>query len=252
MRTTTCANALPNFGLGVEMANHGDEEKTYKHESYGMLRITRGSGGPRRLFGSALAKHGTTITIALSRGERKHSLGQDWFSARETLFEVEMSPAQFAEFITTIGFGSGVPCTIRRTQDTVNVENPPESPTVHEEVLEYFDENLERYKRLSKEILEDTEELLTPGRKVSKEDLKKLKNKAYHANMIMDSTLQFVGKQFTRATNKIVNVAKAEVESFMSFAVEKAGMKALEHGFVDANALITEVSEDSKKADENG
>ena len=88
-----------------------EDEKIYEHPSFGMLRFSRINGRSGYLFGSEIQAD-NYVQLELSNGEMKRDLTDDRFYAKKNLFRVKMSPNQFAELITTLNYGSGVPCTI--------------------------------------------------------------------------------------------------------------------------------------------
>jgi hypothetical protein len=82
-----------------------------KHPSFGMVSFSRCYGTNRRLFQSHV-KNMTTVRLRIKQASVKHSLHQDHTYGEESLIEVELSPAQFAELLTSMNVGDGVPCTI--------------------------------------------------------------------------------------------------------------------------------------------
>ena len=90
-------------------------ENKDKHESYGMLQFSRVSGGAKALFGSSI-QHKDTIVMRLKEGEVSRELNSDYFFGENEIVECEMSYSQFAEAITSMNMGTGVPVTIRYIQ----------------------------------------------------------------------------------------------------------------------------------------
>ena len=98
-----------------------------QHESYGMLGFNRCSySSPQPLYGSSI-KHRDTIMMTLQTSYSKRDLNKEWFFSDKTLFRVEMSSTQFANLITSLNQGDGVPVTIRAFSDgnLVRCEEPP-------------------------------------------------------------------------------------------------------------------------------
>src|SRR6478735_12174096 len=85
------------------------------HPAFGVAVVTRGSGSGQALFQSDLL-HRETITLRVHRAERTRMLAHDWTHPLEELVEVEFSLSQWGALVSSIGIGSGVPCTIRRTE----------------------------------------------------------------------------------------------------------------------------------------
>lgn len=96
--------------------NEINKRKT--HPAYGMLSFSRRTGGKQSLFGSSI-EHKDVIAMTLRHGEVDRQLNRDWYHGTEVIAEVEMSYAQFAEAITSMNIGTGVPVTIRFTEKMV-------------------------------------------------------------------------------------------------------------------------------------
>jgi len=91
-----------------------DNENKEQHESYGLAgfaRISHSEATP--LFGSSI-KHRDTILLRLHTAYRKRDAWHERHYADKEIIEVEMSMSQFADLITSLNQGEGVPVTIRR------------------------------------------------------------------------------------------------------------------------------------------
>ena len=86
------------------------EDKS-RHPAYGFIRMSRVNGGSGRLFMSPL-RHENRISITIGEAEQVRSLSTDAHYAGRQIIEVQMSEAQFAQFITNSMNHAGAPCTI--------------------------------------------------------------------------------------------------------------------------------------------
>ena len=105
-------------GIGIEGQTKeswsGDKMST--HSGYGVMTITRQQvNPPTALFGSSI-KHGNVINVTISHADLKRGINHDWYHANGRICEIELSLSQFADMITSIGNGDGVPCTIHFTE----------------------------------------------------------------------------------------------------------------------------------------
>lgn len=97
-----------------------------QHPSYGMIRFARSSigGSGTALFGSSIM-HNNVIRLSISKGMMEREGNEDWFLAgtdiNDMIVEVEMSYTQFAEAITSLNIGEGIPVTITK----VNIRKIP-------------------------------------------------------------------------------------------------------------------------------
>jgi hypothetical protein len=207
--------------------NNGSHFDYEKHPSWGMVEFSRVSGGKSRLFGSSLPMHGTTIRLTIRHGQRAHSLGSDWFmgSSRVPLVEVELSPAQFAELLTTMNIGDGVPCTIRSV-DGEQMPDVPDEPMETGRVRESFKEEVgDITERLAALLKSANETLARPTLRAS--DRKDLIEQLRMIVQGVKSNLPFMLAQFEEATDKITTTAKAEVDAFVTHAATRLGIERL-------------------------
>ncbi len=122
-RLTACTGVKIRFGQDLEKKSRkmrkGGEEKMAdeQHPSYGMLQLTRSSlgGNGTALFGSSIM-HNDVIRLTITNGYMEQEDGQNRYYAktgrRNCIVEVDMSYTQFAEVITSLNMGDGVPVTI--------------------------------------------------------------------------------------------------------------------------------------------
>jgi ElaB/YqjD/DUF883 family membrane-anchored ribosome-binding protein len=205
----------------------GDNAET--HPSFGVVSLSRGqwSGGGVQLFGSPLEAHQTTIALRVCRADRSHALGSEWIHGRDAIVEVLLSPMQYAELLTTMNVGQGVPCTIRHVQG----EDIPELPRLTTERANVKDEFKHEMRdlgdRLDKFASEATEILTKRG------DIKKTEREALHQRikmLIQDvrSNMPFMLEQFDKATDRVTTAAKADIDAFVTTAVTMLGFDKLE------------------------
>ena len=202
-----------------------DDGERFRHPSYGMAVFSRVSHGRSpRLFGSSLKTHHSTITFRLQEGERHHHLSRDWYHASgKVLFEITFSAAQFADLLTNMNTGGGVPCTI----DYLNgraVEDPPEVLTEVERVKVGFAGTLEEYAAKARRARADVED-------ATKSLGAKLRDRIRVGLDVMEQQLRhnvpFILEQLNEASDKVVTAAKQEIEAFASNRIVQAGLKAL-------------------------
>jgi hypothetical protein len=206
-----------------------DDEFEREHPSYGILHISRTSGGTSaiRLFGSPLATHYGTIRLTISKGKWIHGLHHDrYFGMNKDFIEIEMSAAQFADAITSLNMGSGTPCTIRYVGGE-RVPSPPDHATEAEHIRDNFEESLGKYAEKAhtyrKKIEELTAKLSTKAREEIRVALDVMEQQ-------LTSNVPFVVKQFQEATTRVTTAAKAEVEAFVTGVVRAAGLQSIAEG----------------------
>jgi hypothetical protein len=204
-------------------------KKDSTHPSYGLVKFSRTmNSGARRLFGSALDNHGSTIFMTVHRALWCHNLYEDHYyeTADPTLVEIELSAAQFAELLTTMNVGAGVPCTIRRVGKD-HIENPPDIETEVERIRANFKDDLQDMIKTMQERRKDVEELTS---KLPEKARREIKIALDVILQQMSSNIPFIATQFNEAAERVVTAAKQEIEAFTTHALRSAGMTALTEG----------------------
>lgn len=213
------------------------------HESYGMLgfyRVSCSSAQP--LFGSSI-KHRDTIKLILKTGNVRRNLNEDWYFSDKTLFEVEMSASQFADLITSLNQGDGVPVTIRymRTGDLYKCEEPPfiDKGSIH---IDEFKRSVEGAYETSKNLLKLLEEKITK-KALSKADREEILRLCKSIQKDIGSNADFQISQFDRQVERTKTEAKGEIEAFFQNKVNIIAQQALvdnpERLFGDVNSPVS-------------
>lgn len=100
------------------------EEETKTHPSYGLVQFSR-VNGKQNFFGSD-NQPDSYIELTISKAEERVDLVRSWYYPCERLVKVRMTNNQFAELITSLNMGSGVPCTLEFIQGKIEQEQEKE------------------------------------------------------------------------------------------------------------------------------
>lgn len=195
-----------------------------KHESYGMLQFSRTSGRGTSLFGSSI-QHNDTIVMRLREGEVARELNNDFFMGGKEIVECEMSYSQFAEVITSMNMGTGVPVTIRHIQGKSIAECP--FTDKKKQFEDEFSENLKMVKEEANNLLDSVTELFNEKKsftKKDKEDILKMINKL---KADIGCNREFIYKQFNEQMDKTTLEAKGEIEAFMQNKINSVASATL-------------------------
>ncbi len=199
-------------------------EQEYNHPSFGNIQLTRRSGGTRTVFGSG-AKHSSTVVLKISTARYTRKLNNDWISPGQELVEVEMSEAQFAQFIMSSGLGEGTPCTLKYVGGQ-RIEDCPEIG-MREQFHGEIDAALKGLQDVMSELKALASELSDKPR-LTKEDKEKLTRAVNAAQRAVNGDLEFIQAQFDEAMDKSVNAAKIEAEAYAANIRNQAGMLAIQ------------------------
>ena len=202
----------------------GDLEES--HPSYGQLSIHRQSGGYGALYVSAI-NHPETICLSILKAV-KHSSAyhESYFANTSPLIEVVMSAAQFAEAITTLNMGSGVPCTLR----TVRGEWMPKCPETNlaKKANNDLQDKLARFASNFAGGLNRVNTILDKKGAINKGERKVIAG-VYNQMMVdLKSNLPFLHQCMTEAYEKTASATKADIEAFYISAITKLGIDAIQ------------------------
>ena len=221
------------------------KEERMKHPSFGTIgfsRVSRSAG--TALFGSDI-QHRDTIRLVIREGELIRHLNEDRTFGSNEIIEVEMSYYQFAEAITSLNQGTGVPCTIRWREGVGMIEDCP-FISKKEMFNKEFSEHLDTANKKANKLIAVASELLEK-KSLTKSDREELLSRLELLRAEINGNSKFVMKQFTEATEKITTDAKAEVEAFMQNKINSVAQMALvENG----EALIADMQ--ARQAEKKG
>jgi len=203
------------------------DEKEEKHESFGMLGFRRiqSNGDGEVLHGSDL-RHNTFIAMRLHHSTKKRGLSHDWHHAENLIAEVHMSQNQFAELITSMNMGDGIPVTLKRTEKDGQLKAPEFSSIVDTHKQE-FTQQTKDVVRDAEDLLETVKELFGGSGTVKKADREALIKKAELVVREIGASMPFMEKSFEKAMDKVVTDAKGTIEAFAQHRIVEAGLTAL-------------------------
>jgi hypothetical protein len=202
-----------------------DDFKKEKHESYGMLQFSRVNGGASSLFGSSI-QHNNTIRMRLCNGSVQRRLNTDWYHAGSEIVEVEMSQTQFAELITSMNCGSGVPVTIKHINRKIM-----ENCDFTNKRMQFEEEFAEKMKKISVilgKLTQQSKEVLNDKKTITVVERKAILNKISNLESEISSNIPFMSSCFNEQMDKIVNEAKGEVDAFVLNKITSLGLEKLE------------------------
>jgi hypothetical protein len=197
---------------------HSDSVET--HPAYAQIGASRVSGGVY-LYGSDF-QHQHFVTIHISRSELHRGLSNDWPHARDELIEVALSEAQWAAFVSTMNSGEGVQCTLQH----VGRKDIPQLPAPIARHDQFTDEakktmadGLAKLRQLRDVIVNSK----LPAK--AKEEQLRILDKGVQE---LAENLPFVAEQFAEHTEGVIEQAKGEITAYISGAIQRAGIKALQ------------------------
>lgn len=204
-----------------------DDEVRETHPSFGLVSFSRVSCTPAcNLFGSSIM-HGNYIELRIHEAEKIRNLNYNRYHPNKEYISVMLSPSQFAEAITSMNCGVGVPCTIG-TLYGERIDPCPE----HNERQVFEKEFEDKVKKIMGEVLtllNDTNKILDAKGPVKAADKAAIKAKVEKVYRDVRFNLPFVQSQFNEAVDNTVKEAKAELEAFHISRVIAYGMEAIQN-----------------------
>lgn len=208
-------------------------------KSWGTVGLSRIHGGSGLLFGSDVETN-DFMSLTIRKGYKDRTFNRDKITGSETIAEILLSPTQFAEMITLMNVGTGVPCTIRYTEKDGYIEHIEERPK-YELIIE------EREKAVDKafdKLVETTNILkqLINEKKIGKGIGEELINSLSGiSGQINGSAREFSKNNARREINKMVVEAKTNIQSYVDYKVYQAGLET-----IYKESLLLENKKDNK------
>jgi hypothetical protein len=190
------------------------EDYTEHHPAYGAIGASRVSSTPgATLFGSDF-RHQHYVVIRVQHAHLTRGLSNDHVGSEGApIVEVALSEAQWATFVSTMNIGIGTPCTIQR----LGVEEVPR--------IERVEERRERYGIEVNEKLQEAIDAVTELRDSAPN--KRMRSLADVALLRLTDSLPWVAKQYAEHAENVTEKAKVEVSSYVTQAIQRAGLQAL-------------------------
>lgn len=211
---------------GNKKVNQGIIGERTTHPSYGTLLFSRSIiGGKKTLFGSSI-QHDNTISMTLHHASIERGLNRDWIHGDKVIVEVEMSYSQFAEAITSMNMGTGVPVTIRWTEKDGAIP-PCDFVSKRDQFEDEFKKQRETAIRISEELIQEVTELFNQKGTLKKADKEEILRKLNMLKMDIGVNTDFIVQQFNEQMDKTVMEAKGEIEAFYQNKINTIASAAL-------------------------
>ena len=207
--------------------NRDGEKAAPKLRNDSVCKVLIGGSGTA-LFGSTIM-HNNVIRLSISKGMMEREGNEDWFLAgtdiNDMIVEVEMSYTQFAEAITSLNIGEGIPVTITKVNGTF-VEPCPYSDrqkVMRREVDEATRDLVRQLEKRSEEI----EKLLDEKRVLSREDRRNIVSTLKNVRQELKSNIPYLQKLFAEQMDKTVTEAKGEFETYLQNKMNSIALAAI-------------------------
>jgi hypothetical protein len=191
----------------------------------GFSRQTHSSMDGISLFGSSV-KNSQVISLTIYPADVERHLSENWYHAKgNPLIEVLLSPLQFAELLTTMNVGFGIPGTLVRHED--RFFGLPEYPSTAEQFKDEVQDDLKAVLDKMLQAEKVIENLIDDPKPIRKQARNELKDLVSSYRKLIEDHLPFVLNQFSRHMAETVTEAKADVDAFVENTIVKTGLVEL-------------------------
>jgi hypothetical protein len=203
----------------IEQRNDNLSDYVVHHPAFGQIGVSRVSGHAT-LYGSDF-NHQHFMRVTVYESSLHRGLSNDRAHAGRSLIEVDLSAAQWAEFVSAMNVGFGPQCTLRYVKG--------------EEIPGIASKD-DRQKQFKAEALQDCHEALQALDELSAtiDDLNlsqkkraELAGKVSKARSRLTGSVPFVMEQFQEHMENTVQRAKVEINAYATHTVMRAGLDAL-------------------------
>jgi hypothetical protein len=183
------------------------------HPAYGMISASRQQG--RKVLAGSDFDHQNFMTVTVKRARRYRGLSSDRWHADNEVIEVNMSEAQWANFVSATNVGDGVPCTIGWTREEGHLPAIKRIDTRREETKREVAEDLDEATAFLDEMLADDR---LP---------KWAREKATRARARLTDGIPFVLSSADEHMETLIEHAKIEFDAWATGAIMRAGIEAI-------------------------
>ena len=216
--------------IETDLPTNGD---LYEHPSFGKI-ILGSYVGESTFFGSDIA-HNNGMRITIKEATISRGLGQDWMHSKKPIVEIVLSKQQWAELISSVNMGDGVPCTIKYRQDKGRITTakmPNKFDTLESEVNMSYKDSLDKIRNASSLV-----NGMLNNKTLKKSDLREVKSAIDLAAQDLSSNASFYMESAKEELDKMVSDAKHSVEGFIQHTASKLGIKRIKELFNSAKSI---------------
>ena len=200
------------------------DQERHTHESYGQIDFSRINSNGQEFYGSEL-QQGNYIQMTVHESEHIKNLSSDYYYPTKRILQLRMSNNQFSEMITSMNYGSGVPCTLEIANGKVIEpikKNESHKEFIHRKMKNRMTDFADRLKENTKRTKE-----LVAKKTLSKADQQELKNMVEHMSTEITSNIPFFMETFQETMDDVVADAKTEIEGAIQHKVNVLGLEKL-------------------------
>lgn len=202
-------------------------ENEKKEDYMGMISWSRISCTSARAHFGTEVKTSNPISLKICTAKENRELSHNWYLSDKRIIEVEMSPIQWAEFLTS-GNTSGVPCTLKWLVGKGFMSEPQET-TLEEDYNKEVEESFNNFGDSFDKIAKILKEQIYTNKPMEKKALEELLREVGFLKELATGNIKFVKESFKEDMSKIVTQAKAEFNAYVENRVREIGIEELKN-----------------------
>lgn len=198
-----------------------DERGDEVHPAYGLIGAHRVTCNPGAILFDSEITHNDIVMIRLYHASRRRDLNRNWIheTGRRPMFEVSMSEAQWASFVSSMNVGSGVPCTVESTQEEMVIPGIPHKPILGESLAEVRNAANRTFAEI-KQARDAYEAAI--ARKAPASEIKSLRSTLHYAIENATANITYAATSLNEHAENVVQKARADIEAMVIRASEHA------------------------------
>ena len=180
------------------------------------------------------------MSVYAAKDEEGYGDKRVYTQSNRPIVELEMSSAQFAELLTTMNMGQGVPCTLKYADGKQVDQTPLMAEDKPIDIgKKFFEKNAKEFSdkisTVTKQLSEELEDI-----KMSKKSKDKVNNILTKVRQEVCANMPFYVEIFEETAEKVISESKAEIDAFVTSGIVRAGLDALG---IDGKNLIESTNE---------
>lgn len=211
------------------------DEEVKNHPSYGLIGISR-VNGHQHFFGSD-TKPDSYIDIRIKRAEQSNEIGRSWYFGRERLIELRMTNTQFAEMITSLNQGEGIPCTLEFVKGEGKIEQEKEKEYKVDFHKRKMSENAKKVlERLNSQIEDATKSI----QKLPKKDQENLNVIFSSLKRELNQNFPWYMQQYYETMETVAQDIKSNMEADLMHKLQQLGLETLQNALENKQLKLQE------------
>jgi len=198
----------------------GDET----HPAFGLIGVTRRSSTPGAVLFDSDMRHQHSVVVSLSTATRKRDLNHDWIHPEETVVEVQVSEAQWASFVSSMGMGNGVPCTVIH-RDGKNVPDLEYDPRLAHSMAEVKEAAARTFGEIDAAMAAYDALDSKATAKEKREAVDRIRDATRHAQ----ANIRYASETLTKHAENVVQRSRADIEAMSMQAAQALGLPTGTH-----------------------